>query len=115
MLVGLCPEGERGVFQGGDREMREDWGLPVHGTDAEGADTYVELIAAAPGNREYRHLIAIASTFPAMLSLDGGVTDHVWVPAGGGVCLDDVQITKSVQGKNGGAGNKYSALHVMVW
>lgn len=90
-------------------------GLPTHGTDATGADTYAEVIAAPSGSRQYRHLIAVASSNPAMLSLDAGTTDHVWIPAAGTVAMDDVEITQAVHAKNGTAGSNYTALHVVVW
>jgi len=90
-------------------------GLPTLGTDATGADAYAVVVAAPSGNREWDHIVAVVSTYGALLSLDAGTTDQVYVPAGGGVCLDEVQITKAIYAKNATAGSNYTNLRVMVW
>ena len=96
--------------------MSERQGKPVIGRDAAGADTYVTVIAsAATTERKYTHIVASVSTYGATLSFDGGTTESVDVPAGGGVGMDDVEITGAVQAKNETAGSNYTKLSISVW
>ena len=90
-------------------------GQPVHGTDATGADTYVEIIAAPTGHRRYRHLVAHCLTQPAIISIDGGTTEHLYVPAGVNVAMNDVDIRGAVHAKNAVGGSNYIKIHVSVW
>jgi hypothetical protein len=90
-------------------------GLPAFGTDAAGQDAHQKVLDCP--SRATHHLIAFAETNAAILSLNGGTTDHVYVPAGGGVALDGLAIPASaeVHAKNAVGGSNFVNLRVMVW
>ena len=95
--------------------MDEIYGQPVLGTDATGADTYVLVVAAPPGNRRYRHLSARCSTNSAIISLDAGTTDHLYLLAGVSMDIDGLDIRGAVHAKNAVAASNYASLYVAVW
>jgi len=90
-------------------------GLPAFGTDAAGQDAHAKVLDCP--SRVTHHLIAFAEINAAILSLNGGTTDHVYVPAGGGVALDGLAIPASaeVHAKNAVGGSDYANLRLMVW
>jgi len=90
-------------------------GLPALGADAAGQDAHAKVLDCP--DRVTHHLMAFAETNGAILSLDGGTTDHVYVPADGGVALDGLAIPASaeIHAKNVAAGNNYANLRVLVW
>ena len=89
--------------------------FPTIGTkDAAGADTYVAVVAAMASGQQYKHIVAHCETKAAILSFDGGVTDHVELPAAQLLVLDDVTIT-SVYAKNATAGQNYANLVASCW
>ena len=90
-------------------------GLPTLGMDATGQDAHAKVLDCPA--RVTHHLMAFAETNGAVLSLDGGTTDHVYVPAGGGVALDGLAIPAEaeVHAKNAAAGSNYANLRVLVW
>lgn len=92
-------------------------GNPTSGADAVGADTYVEVIAAPAGNRgPYTHLIVSCATKDAIISLDGGTTDHIQVSAGVlPMRLDGLSIRGAIQAKNAAAGENYATLVANAW
>lgn len=98
--------------------MVEVRGFPVMGTDAaaNADDTYAEVIAAAslPGMRRCIQGTAMVATNDAILSFDGGTTDHIPVKAGEQVHFGPCQID-SVHGKNAVAASDYTALFVAIW
>lgn len=89
--------------------------LPESGTDATGADTYATVINGI--TRECHNLSAYCATHPAVLSLDGGTTDHLPVAAGVQFVFHGMVIPKAavIQAKNAGAGNNYTAMIISVW
>ncbi len=88
---------------------------PVFGEDNTGQNAYEEVIGAASGNTWYSNILAYCTTQDALLSLDGGDTDHIPVPAGQVICLEGVEHFRRVHAKNRTAGSNYAALVVMVW
>ena len=89
--------------------------LPTYGTDAAGQDGHAKVLDCP--DRVTQHLMAFAEANGAVLSLDGGTTDHVYVPADGGVALDGLAIPAGaeIHAKNAETGNDYANLRVMVW
>jgi len=97
----------------GDLELE---GMPTYGTDAAGADTYVEVLAAPAGNRRYTSVRLWCATKDAIVSLDGGTTDHVFLVAGVPIQLEGVgPITGAIQAKNAVSGQNYATLYAMAW
>lgn len=91
-------------------------GLPTLGQDATGQDTYATVIAATPA-RVCRRLVAQCATKAAILSLDGGTTEHLRVEPGVPLRIDGLSIPAEavIQAKNAGAGENYTALSISVW
>ena len=90
--------------------------LPTYGTDAAGANTYVEVIAARTDPEVYNMLRVWCATQDAILSLDGGTTDHIYVVAG--IAPETISLpnrSASIQAKNAAAGLNYATLFVQVW
>ena len=91
--------------------------LPTYGLDATGTDAYAEVIADPATAVEYHWIAAGCASFPAILSLDGGTTDTIYVAAAltGPLLIHVDGGFKSVQAKNGTAQSNYTALWVQVW
>lgn len=96
----------------------DSYGWPTYGTDATGADTYVEVIASG-GNRKYTNLIAWCAAYPAILSVDGGTGDHVYVPVAADttppIAIHNCAPFAEVHAKNGTGGSNYTGLFVIAW
>ena len=90
-------------------------GLPSYGKDATGEDTYAEVLTSPA--RIINNLYARVSTNDAILSLDGGSNDHIYLEAGSEVCLNGIYLaaSQSIQGKNAAGGSNYVNLIVIVW
>lgn len=94
---------------------------PIYGKDATGANTYAEIIASprAAGeyeNKEYNNLIAFCATKDAIISIDGGTTDNIYVGAGlAPIKLTGLNITQAIKGKNGVTDQNYANLVIIVW
>lgn len=90
------------------------------GRDTTGANTYATVITPAAGS-EYDHMIVslIGSSYGAIISLDGGTTEFVDVPANGAFAFDGLasRITAGVaiQAKNLTAGSNYTNLSITLW
>ena len=58
--------------------------LPVSGIDAaaDADDGYTEIIAARTKEERYNYVIVSCETHDAIVSLDAGTTEHIFVPAG---------------------------------
>lgn len=90
--------------------------LPRYGTDAAGANTYVEVIAACTDPEYWNMLSVWCATQDAIISLDAGTTDHIFVDAGTAkatYCLGPR--TSAVHAKNETADANYATLFVQVW
>ena len=89
--------------------------LPEMGTDAVGADTYANVINGTA--RQCQSLSAYCATQDAILSLDGGTTDHLYLQAGVQKVFHGLVIPEGavIQAKNASAGNNYATLSVAVW
>lgn len=96
-------------------------GQPIYGLDAAGQDAYAEIIASPRGsgdeeNKEYNNIYVWCATKDAILSLDGGTTDNVYVGAGKEpMKIEGVKITQAIQAKNAAAGQNYATLVVIAW
>ena len=90
-------------------------GPPAYGVDAVGQDAYATVIAAPGTERRYSNLIAYCLTNDAILTVDGGTTDSIYVKAGELVTLNNVFINGAVQAKNATGGNNYTGLSITVW
>jgi len=92
-------------------------GLPVaFQTDAEGADAYATVVTAPDRVCHYAR-IQLDAGHDAIVSLDGGTTDHLFVKANSQEALAGLTIGPgaSIQGKNAAAGDNYTNLRVTVW
>ena len=89
---------------------------PEYGTDATGANTYANVIAAAA--RECHNIELICTTNDAIVSLDGGTSDNIYVVAGTtpktltGVCIPKGAV---IQGKNATTDSNYANLRIHIW
>lgn len=86
-----------------------------YGIDAAGADTYTTIVTAS-ADREHVS-ISLQGSNDAIVSLDGGTTDHIYVPANSMLVMDSVLIANAddVQGKNATPGSNYTNLAVTIW
>ena len=87
----------------------------AYGIDAAGADTYTTLVTPTD-DKEHLYL-SLQGSYDAIVSIDGGVTDHFYIPAGTTVYLDALLIKAGVaiQGKNATAGSNYTKLAASIW
>ena len=90
---------------------------PVMDTEAAGTDAYEDVLLVTSDGEVRTNLTAVCATFPAMISLDDGVTDHIYVPVGVQVTLKDLYIPAGMQitGKNGTPASNYTKLYISVW
>ncbi len=90
--------------------------LPTYGADATGADSYTEVIAARSSDTDaYNYAVAWCSTYGAILSFDGGTTDHVALQAGAApLKIEFDNKTGAVHAKNASAGQNYTNLYVVI-
>lgn len=95
--------------------MAEPFGMPDTGYDATGQNAYAEIVAAPSGNRTYYNLEAGCETNAAVLSLDGGTTDHLTVPTTGKIAIHGVPISGEIHAKNLTTDSNYAKLWVNVW
>ena len=102
------------VTDSGELRVAEYSGLPFMGTDAAGADTYVTILTT--GGR-CRNLMVRCGTQNAILSLDGGVTEHIYVVAGNVQTFYglDIPAGVNIQAKNATVASNYISLYLMVW
>ena len=89
--------------------------LPCYGYDAVGENTYVTVIAARTAPEAFNWIYAVCATKDAILSLNGGTTDHLHIPAG--VYIGPLPVGRhkgAVTAKNAVAGQNYTALYVTI-
>ena len=87
----------------------------AYGTDATGADTYVTVVTASSAKTHI--YILLGGSNDAIVSVDSGTTDAIYVPANSGLLLDDINIANgaTVQAKNASAGNNYTNIRITIW
>ena len=83
--------------------------------DATGEDTYATV--KTPSAAASHIIIVLTGANPAIISLDAGVTDHIFVPGASVLALDQVAISSGVaiQAKNGTGGSNYTGLNISIW
>ena len=104
------------VTNAGTFAVQQTAGAPqAYGIDTTGADTYATIVTASAART--RILITLQGANDAIVSVDGGTTDHIYIPAGSVISLDNLAIANgvAVQAKNASAGNNYSNLSVTIW
>lgn len=114
---GTCTVDDVIVREVGHRaiEVVQASGIPTYGKDATGADAHATVLTSP--NRECHHLHASVQTKDAIVSLDGGTTDHLWIPIGASVLFSGLKIPPGsvIQGKNGVGAQNYANLAISVW
>lgn len=97
----------------GALQVSETGGLPIYGLEAEGAAAYEEVLVS---HRWCSHLFVSVEAGDAILSLDGGMTDHFRVSAAVALTLSglDIPAGVAIKAKNATAVN-YDSLAVSVW
>lgn len=89
-------------------------GLPVKGTDATGQDAYGTIVTAPA--RVCRNLFISVATKSAIISLDGGTTEHFLLPVGNWTFTGlAIASGAEIQAKNADAGQNYTDLTISVW
>ena len=87
----------------------------AHGIDVAGVNAYTTIVTA---DADRRHIIiSLQGSFDAIVSLDSGTTEHIYVPANSTITLDNVLIlnTATIQAKNATTDENYEKLAVTVW
>lgn len=116
-VAGTATSVDNGTSDAGTQRVTQAAGEPqALGTDATGADAYATVIttgATAPTHVE----ITLQGSNDAIISLDAGVTDHIYIPANSIVTRDNISIGAStaIQAKNAVGGSNYSTLSIAVW
>ncbi len=90
-------------------------GLPVLGADAAGADAHAAVVTAPA--RECHFLHVAVEDNGAIVSCDGGTTDHFAIPPNTSRLFSGLVIASGadIKGKNLSAGNNYTNLRISVW
>lgn len=85
------------------------------GTDATGQDAYATV--KTPSANATHLQVGLGGANDAIISLDGGVTDHLYIYAGTIVTYDNILIANGVaiQAKNAVGGSNYSNLRITIW
>lgn len=89
---------------------------PEKGVDAVGENTYANVIAATA--RECTSIMCECATNDAIVSLDGGTTEHIIVVAGADpIVLHGMSIPAgaAIQGKNETTNSNYATLRIHIW
>lgn len=87
----------------------------AYGIDAVGADTYTTVKTTT---KACSHIsISLGGSNDAVISIDGGTTDNIYMPANSIKVYDDYQIGSGVniQAKNATPGSNYTNLTIEVW
>ena len=87
----------------------------AYGSSTTGANTYATVITA---NANRTHLLVNnAGAKACIISVDGGTTDHLYIPGGGIAIFDNLLIANgaTVKAKNGVAGENYTDLKITLW
>jgi hypothetical protein len=83
--------------------------------DDTGQDAYATV--KTPAANASHILISLTGANAAIVSLDAGVTDHIFVPGSTVIALDNLTITSGVaiQAKNAVGGSNYTGLSISIW
>ena len=89
--------------------------LQALGTDAAGADAYATILTSGAAANHIQ--VTLGGSNDAIVSVDGGTTDGIYVPAGSIVTLDSVTIgaTTAIQAKNATGGSNYANMSITIW
>ncbi len=98
-------------------EVPHWYGLPQYGVDAiaDLGDGYTTVITAA---RRCTSMSLYVETFDAIISFDGGTTEHFFLDASmGQILLTGLDIPKGavIQAKNASAGSDYLEMSLAIW
>ncbi len=90
-------------------------GLPTQGTDATGEDTYATVVTAPGRVTHYASIYCV--TQDAIVSFDGGTTDHLTIAAGVQHLFSGLEIPAGavIQAKNKTGGANYASMFIAVW
>lgn len=99
------------------KEIPEIFGLPQYATDAaaEADDTYYDLMVAT---KACMSCSVYVETCDAIISFDGGTTDHFFVDVDAGQILLtglNIPVGSVISGKNAVATEDYTNLRVTIW
>ena len=88
-------------------------GLPTSGIDATGATGYATVVTAPAKETHYIHVSVVNNG--AVVSLDGGSTDHFTIPANTSWLFEGLAIPSEavIQGKD--ISGNYTNLRISVW
>jgi len=109
-------KGQRADIVDGHLKTVTCGGLPLHGYDAAtAADTWQTIMAT---NRECHYAYMVCQTQDAIVSFDGGVSEHMYltkaVPVGP-LCGLTIPAGATICARNAAAGSNYALLHIFVW
>lgn len=93
------------------------YGLPEYGVDvaANADDTYASVVVVT---KQCTHVALYVESEDAIISFDGGVTDHFFLDVGAGlIVLDglDIPADADIQGKNAVVAADYTNLRIAAW
>lgn len=93
------------------------YGLPEYGVDAaaNANDTYATVVTAT---KKCTHASVYVESEDAIISFDGGTTDHFFLDVGAGqVLLSGLKIPVGavIEGKNAVIGADYTNLRIAIW
>lgn len=87
----------------------------AYGRDTTGQDAYATILTPS---RNCKHIaIILEGANDAIVSIDAGTTDHLYLTANTALAFDDYLISSGVaiQAKNASAGNNYENLTIFIW
>ena len=89
--------------------------LQALGTDAAGADAYATVLTSGAAATHIQ--VTLGGTNDAIVSVDAGTTDGIYIPAGSIITLDNVTIgaTTAIQAKNATGGSNYASMTITIW
>lgn len=85
------------------------------GIDAVGADAYATVVTPSADATHIK--VNLDGSNDAIISLDAGTTDHIYITAGEVATLDQIAITSgtAIQAKNATPGSNYTNLTITIW
>jgi len=85
------------------------------GIDAVGANSYTTVVTASSNATHMK--VSLEGSNGAIISIDSGTTDGIYIPANSAWVFDQVAIASgaTVQGKNATPGSNYTKLAITIW